>query len=66
MELCEMNGFVLDARQDFRAFLEEHDGYIHSIKNLIKEQLAKCGSVFEEQTLTENLKEEFNLYLDTL
>lgn len=68
MYLEEMYTEMPKMRELFKGYLEMMDGSIDKIdlKGFLKDCLNKCGSQFEEQTLEENLKEEFGLYLGGL
>lgn len=57
--------FIKKTRSDFRQILrrlEEGDTYSRTKEWLI-EQIKKCSSSFEEESLIENLAEEYKEYL---
>lgn len=67
MEVREMMGFMNECRKEFRSILEDNfDGRVVDLKDVLRGMLLECGSAFEEQTLTENLKEEFQDYMESL
>lgn len=67
MEAREMTSFMNECRKEFRGILEDNfNGRVVDLKDALRDMLLECGSAFEEQTLTENLKEEFQDYMESL
>lgn len=68
MEITYFEEFVKESRLKFRESLELNadNGNIVDITALLKEMLDECCSEFEEETLKENLQEEFKLYLNSI
>jgi hypothetical protein len=68
MLLNEMYTEIPRMRELFKGYLECMDGTVDklNLKKFLRECLDECGSQFEEQTLEENLKEEFGLYMENL
>lgn len=65
MEIIELKEFIEESRKKFRNKLRERsDESVEGLKELIVEMFAKCCSTFEEETLKENLQEEFKLYME--
>lgn len=64
MEVGKFNEFIQESRTEFRKFLEDWDGeYQKKLKDLLKRMIAKCCSDFEEETLKENLQQEFSEFM---
>ena len=70
MELSNMWAFMEKARTDFRNLMRrigwDYRGYESSVRRFLKRRMAECCSQFEEDTLIENLAEEYKLYLKRL
>lgn len=54
---------ILSLRTDFREALYEGLGF-SKYAEVIRKGLSKCSGEFEEQTLRENLQEEFQEFLE--
>ena len=59
------NGFVENSRRDFRRMLDNFQDCRNDkrFRDYLTEQFGKCSSKFEEDTLIENLAEEYKDYL---
>lgn len=73
MEVKTFASLIVVWRNAFRHILENglkevyfEDERISFKEWIVKECFGHCCSAFEEQTVVENLKEEFGLYLDQL
>lgn len=67
MEIFEFEGFIKNSRRRFAKYINNYlDGDVGDMTNSIKDMLLECGSLFEEETLKENLQEEFQVYLDSI
>lgn len=70
MELTSMWMFMTKARTEFRSLMRrigwDYRGYESSVKRFLKRKMDECCSQFEEDTLIENLAEEYKLYLKQL
>lgn len=70
MELTSMYVFMRKARSDFRNLMRrlgwDYRGYESSVKRWLMNRMAECCSQFEEDTLIENLAEEYKVYLKQL
>lgn len=60
MDLREMYVEVPRIRDNFRRALKETGG---DVRKSIQDSFKECGSLFEEDTVIENLVEEFELYV---
>lgn len=65
MEVNEMEMFIDRTRTDFRSLIE-NDILNDELILFFKKKLNKCCSQFEEDTLIENLAEEYKEYLKEL
>lgn len=66
MEVTTFEEFIKNCREEFRWYVK---GYIEGssdLKNMLKDMLDKCCSTYEEETLKENLQEEFKIYMSDL
>lgn len=67
MSIVEFEEFIKKTRMEFRDLIE---GYLNEeigiMKEMLKKKINECHSVYEEDTLKEHLKEEFDLYLENL
>lgn len=62
-----MEGFMKSAREEFRSILKKSNTFnVYTMKTWLKKQMDECCSQFEEDTLIENLAEEYKLYLRSL
>lgn len=66
MPVKDFDGFIKMCRRDFREHLEGYLNGSGDLKYLLKGMLEQCTSAFEEKALTENLQEEFKLYMEEL
>lgn len=67
MPVKDFSRFVKKNRQDFNyALMHYPDRQIGDFTNMLMSMLRECCSEFEEQTLIENLKEEFQDYMENL
>ena len=72
MEVKTFASLIRMWRYAFRRILENdlkvyfEDERVSIEEWIVKECFGHCCSAFEEQTVVENLKEEFGLYLDEL
>lgn len=71
MSIGEMKKNIPEIRKKFREMLtvaKKHEELYDSeeIRNWLLNRFDDCSGEFEEQTLIENLKEEFGLYLEEL
>ena len=69
MEIIRMENFINRNRKSFRAIVRGmQNGSIKgdTLKIFLSEALEHCCSQFEEDTLIENLAEEYKLYLKEL
>lgn len=57
--------FFNERKATFRGILRNNIGQ-ETMKDFLKESMEKCCSQFEEDTLIENLAEEYKLYLKEL
>lgn len=60
MDLQEMYEQIPTIRTNFRQALEATGG---DVRKSIQDSFKDCGSLFEEDTVIENLKEEFENYV---
>lgn len=65
MEVKKFDGFIWKVRKAFSRMLNDESRH-KGMKKFIMRQYERCCSEFEEQTLIENLKEEYGLYLESL
>lgn len=66
MGIREFEDFVAVSRTRFRCDLELSDTRMCRFTHAMREMFNECCSEFEEQTLMENLREEFQNYMETL
>jgi hypothetical protein len=65
MSLNDMYTKIPEMREEFRGRLEKAADQ-NGLKLFLRSCLEQCESQFEEEVLTENLKEEFALYVSSL
>lgn len=66
MAVKEFDGFVKESREIFRNTLESGFKYTAELEVGLKKMFDECTNDFEEQTLMENLREEFQDYMESL
>lgn len=65
MNIIEMENFINEKRTVFRIIVEGNQDE-EILMNFLQESLKRCCYQFEEDTLIENLAEEYKLYLKEL
>lgn len=66
MEITAFEEFIKNCREEFRWHIKGYmDGSL-DLKNMLKGMLDRCCSTYEEETLKENLQEEFKNYMNDL
>lgn len=66
MTIFEFDDYVKRTREGFKDRLRYNDQYLFNIDEFVILSFKSCTNCFEEQTLIENLKEEYGLYLESL
>lgn len=63
MAVKDFEEYIENVREDFRVTLDTSDMISINMEATILSYFKKCTNQFEEDTLIENLKEEFENYL---
>lgn len=64
MAVKNFEEFIKNCREEFRWQINGYINGSRELKDILKKMLGECYSEFEEETLKENLQEEFKLYME--
>lgn len=64
MAVRDFEEFIKNCREEFRWQINGYINGSRELKDILKGMLGECCSEFEEETLKENLQEEFKLYME--
>lgn len=66
MGVEEFSSFIRISRREFRNLIEDNEYFSKNIKLFLKSVIDRCESGFELKTMEEQLKEEFQSYMEQL
>lgn len=66
MAVKDFDKFVKESRERFREDLKYSTRFVGEFTDTMRGMFNECTNNFEEQTLMENLREEFQDYMETL